>query len=417
MAQLAEARASLKSRKITAAKKKLPEPPFLVPSVLETIISSKHGHLVDVVPGEADTYCAEEAAAHEARTGKMATIITNDSDLLIQASGAQTRVMLLGSLTRSRAPDPIKVEANVYFPAKLAAASGVVNLVPTAFFMSQDYHLSFDAAVAKAKKADLDDNAEFLAFHNELQKLDYDTSTFTTAVNKTLQHMDPRIAELAHQTMPGFPISNTQPASVFLVPLVEDVGRFSAWISGKEIRSAIYRMVLSGSDVRYIQEYTRSGTRCNSENLAPSPDWKAIMLHYEDILSSAKEFMVDYQATAAQRYNYVAMYIAIKAIAERGSKLLSLEELTRVLVKGRLHSREELHVSAMSQAAIYSLRMLKQLLALEKAKGIMDASLAPLDDLLGEMPALAELFEKSVADTTEFWEALAGGLLDNVVQE
>ena len=73
--------------------------------------------------------------------------------------------------------------------------------------------------------------------------------------------------------------------------------------------------------------------------------------------------------------------------------------------------------SAMCQAAIYSFRILKQLLALEKAKGIMDEELAPLVAELEEMPALAELCEKTAADTAGFWGELAEGLLATMVQE
>jgi len=135
MKQLDEAKESFKTGK--ALGKSTPEPPFLVPSVLESIKNSRFGDILTVVPAEADAYCAAEAVVYEASTGKPATIITNDSDLLVQASGAQTRVLLLSSITRSRTPEPLRVEGNFFFPAKLAAAAGVDNLVPTAFFMSQ----------------------------------------------------------------------------------------------------------------------------------------------------------------------------------------------------------------------------------------------------------------------------------------
>jgi hypothetical protein len=416
MKQLAEARVSISAGK--ALGKNTPEPPYLVPAVLESIQHSKFGNRTVVVPAEADTYCADEAIAYEFRTGKMATILTNDSDLLIQASGAQTRVMLLSSLTRSRALDPVRVEANYFLPAKLAAAAGVDDLVPTAFFMSQDYHLSFDAAVAKAKKTSVDKNADFLAFQSELKKPNYSISGFPEAVVKVLQQMDPRVAELAHQTMPGFPHSSDQSANMFLVPLLEDVGRFSAWESGRDIRNAAYRMILSSSrSIREVDEYTRRGTNCSCETHLAGPKWKADLLRYMQMLLGAKEFLESYGASSMQLFNYFAMYITISTFAVRGRSELSPKVVTKVLARGRLRSKEDMHVSAMCQAAIYSLRILKQLLALEKAKGGMDEELMPLHDLLGEMPTLAELFEKSAADSTEFWEELAEGLVGTVVND
>jgi hypothetical protein len=416
MQHLAQAKEQSKLKKTLG--KKTPDPPFLVPSVLESIKNSKFGHLVSVVPAEADTHCADEAMDYEMRTGKMATIITNDSDLLIQGSGAQTRVMLLSSMTRSRAPEPLRIEANVFFPAKMAAAAGVENLVPTAFFMSQDHYLSFDAAVAKAKKNNVENKADFIAFQSELKKPDYSISQFPQKVIKVLQQMDPRIAELAHQMMPGFPHSSKRTANMFLVPLYEDIGRFSAWVSGKDIRDTAYRMILSSSrTVRRVDEYIRRGTTCVPEMHPPGPNWKADLLEYRKMLSDVKVFLGPCNATPAQRFNYIGMYYAIRTLAGRRGRKLSQGEVTRILTGSKLRSKEEVHASAMCQAAIYSFRMLKQLLALESAKGGILIELVPLDDLLGEMPTLAELFEKTAADTAEFWEEFAEGLLATVVEE
>lgn len=416
MKHLDEAKESFKTGK--ALGKTTPDPPFLVPAVLESIKNSRFGDVLAVVPAEADVYCATEAMSYEMSTGMPATIITNDSDLLIQASGAQTRVLLLSSITRSRAPNSPRVEGNFFFPARLATAAGVDNLVQTAFFMSQDYHLSFDAAVAKAKKTSLNDDADFLAFQSELEKPNYNTSGFKDKVIKTLEQMDPRIAELAHQTMPGFPHTPTESANMFLVPLLEDVGRFSAWVSGQDIRDATYRMVLSSSrNVRGIDEYIRRGTNCAPEPHPPAPDWKADLLRISQMLTDVKAFLEPYRATAAQRFNYIAMYYTIKAMATRGSHMLTQQEVSRILAKDRLRSKGEVHASAMCQAAIYSLRMLKQLLALEKAKGGMAKELKALNKALGEMPTLAELFEKSAADTTVFWSELAEGLLGTIDDE
>jgi hypothetical protein len=416
MKHLEEAKESFKKGK--ALGKTTPEPPFLVPSVLESIKNSRFGNVLTVVPAEADFYCATEAIVYETSTGMPATIITNDSDLLIQATGAQTRVLLLSSITRSRAPNPIRVEGSFFFPARMAEAAGVDNLAQTAFFMSQDYHLSFDAAVAKAKRISLDNNANFLAFQSELEKPNYNTSGYKEAVVKTLQQMDPRIAELAHQTMPGFPHAPNESANMFLVPLLEDVGRFTAWASGQDIRDATYRMILSSSrSVRGIDEYIRRGTNCAPEPHPPGPDWKADLVRFSKMLTDVKDFLEPHHATAAQRFNYIAMYYTIKALASRGSHMLTKEEVTRVLAKERQRSVQEMHASAMCQAAIYSMRILKQLLALEKAKGGMAKELKALNKALGEMPTLADLFEKTAADTKKFWSELAEGLLGTIDEE
>lgn len=321
----------------------------------------------------------------------------------------------LKGLTRSRAPDPIKVEANVFFPGQLAAAAGVDGLIPTAFFMNEDYHLSFDAAVAKARKTDVANNQSFIAFRKGLEKPNYSISGFATPVIETLEQMDPRIAELTHQLMPGFPKTPNQPANIFLPPLIEDIGKFSAWVAAQDIREAAYRMILSSTrSARYIAEWTRRGTTAHPHPCPLSPGWRGKLLELKQILEGVLAYPGLELATAAQRFNYTAMYYAVKAFADR-DQVLSRAKILRVLVKGTRHSREELHALAMCQAAIYSLRILRQLLALEKAMNGLDEELAALEGLLGEAPSLAELFEKCAVDSEGFWRELAGGLRDTVV--
>ena len=417
MVQLAVKKEAMKAYKESS--KKMPAPPFLVPVVLEALLASRFSNVVTVVPAEADSYCAEEAAAYEGKTGKMATIITNDSDLLIQASGAQTRIMFLTGLQRSGEPGSLRVEANVYFPAKIAASVGLDNLLLPAFLMNDDRHLTFEAAVAKSKRGNLDNNAGFLAFQRELQKPDYDISELPAPVIETLQRMDPRIAELAHQTMPNYPQPNPQPANMFLVPLIENMDRPSAWMAGHEFRNAAYRMTLSGaSNIVYrVDEWTRRGTTCYADPHPAGLGWKHDLVAFGQMFSDVREFLEGHQATAAQRFKYTAMWYSLTALARRRRRLLSEAEITRVLAGERLGTREEMHASAMCQAAIYSFRILKQLLALEKAKGIMEEELAPLVAELEEMPSLAELCEKGPTDTPGFWRELANGLLQTFDEE
>jgi hypothetical protein len=416
MAQLALKMEAMRAHREVS--KKMPAPPFLVPVVLEAFLASRFSSVVTVVPAEADTYCAEEAAAYEAKTGKMATIITNDSDMFVQASGAQTRIMFLTGLERSGEPGSLRVEANVYFPAKIAASVGLDNLLLPAFLMNDDRHLTFEAAVAKSKRGNLDNNAGFLAFQRELQKPMYDISGLPAPVIETLQRMDPRIAELAHQTMPNYPHPKPQPANMFLVPLIENMNRQSAWMAGQDFRNAAYRMTLSGaSNIVYrVDEFTRRGTTCFADPHPAGLGWKHDLVAFGQMFSNVREFLAGHQATAAQRFKYTAMWYTLTALARR-SRLLSEAEVTRVLAGERLGTREEMHASAMCQAAIYSFRILKQLLALEKAKGIMDEELAPLVAELEEMPSLAELCEKRAADTPGFWRELAEGLLQTFEEE
>lgn len=399
-----------------ALKARLPDPPFVVPVVLEAIRKSRFGKLVTVVPGEADSFCAEEAISYECSTGKMATIITNDSDLLVHSSGKRTRIMLLSGLTRKRTPDPITLEANVFFPAQLAASAGVRSLVPAAYFMSNDHHLSFDAAIAKAKKTDVENDTKFLKFEKELQKPDYTISGLPTPLVDALQRMDPRIAELAHQIMPGFPRLSKQPANIYLVPLTEEVGRFSAWRSGQGVREVAYSMILSGSrDCHVVAEHTRRGVTVYATQYKKKTKWKADLRQFVQILSGVREHLPPDQATAAQRFNYTAMYYSIASFADRGH-VLSREEVINVLTK-EYQSRDEVHASAMCQAALYSFRILKQLIALEKAEKGLCEDLTTMESLLEEMPPLAELLEKGATDTKEFWGELAEGLLGTVVEE
>ena len=70
-----------------AAVTRLPKPPFLVPAVIEALRNSQDwAPLIQVVPGEADTYCAQDVRQNGG------IVLTSDSDLLVQDLGADGRV-------------------------------------------------------------------------------------------------------------------------------------------------------------------------------------------------------------------------------------------------------------------------------------------------------------------------------------
>lgn len=69
--------------------------PFLVPLIIESLLDSRFAARTEVIPEEADPWCAVFARNNEA------LILTDDSDLAIYDIG-NGKVSFLGSLTKQR---------------------------------------------------------------------------------------------------------------------------------------------------------------------------------------------------------------------------------------------------------------------------------------------------------------------------
>ncbi len=362
-----------------------PAPPFMVASAIEylrsqldpvtsiptsrsgptsTTPSSKqapqrHSALIQIVPGEADTYCA----AHAKRTG--AAILTSDSDLLAYDLGSQGSVILLNSLELSALSSEAEdreegMGKQMLCGTRYHALSITSKLALSCSLQRLCFHRSLDPAIGISElklrchgplDAELGSSTEeewrrFMQRYctDGLTHLDDDGGEGDREAQSEkarrggnipqlhFQGLDPRIAELVtqfqgpstHPAHPGRKIRESEAEvedevedehrvlHMYLPFLVEDPSRDSAWSHGRSIRHLAYALLqhymfpfpstptTTGKLRRRprIKEYQRRGARIAGLDIDIDPDIPSHRLdnEIEELLQSFKEHLLTHNA-------------------------------------------------------------------------------------------------------------------------
>jgi len=382
----------------------------MVSVIIESLQKSKYASLTSVVPGEADAFCAEAA-----RQGK-ATILTSDSDLLVHDLGEHGRVILFRDFEIVHLASKGKcIKAVEYFPNGIAARLALPNLVKAAYFMTEDNHRSFTEAVRLAKIQEVTggEYREFeqlygtLPVHSDFA--DTCTRNPTSPFSQVLSTLDPRISELIHQLKPlmeGESMDVDQRSLTMYFPfMIDDPTKTSTWRFGDDIRRVGYSALrLLDPTVVSVEEVERKGTRISSSSV-PLSKIESTLLDARNlvrILEEASQTYSDLSTNAAWRC--FAMETALDWSVRNMKPLPTQHETLTLALTPRTAplTWRAIHAGASVQSVIYSLRIVKQLLAVVvsfcEAMGSYGSEiegLRPLLVLLGSMPDLAAVLEQS----------------------
>ncbi|KAK8042556.1 hypothetical protein PG994_013039 [Apiospora phragmitis] len=241
----------------TGSTQRFPKHPFLVPAVAESVRNSKAWRdLVQVVPGEADTYCAEDIRQNGG------IVLTSDSDLLMEDLGPHGSVAFFWEIGARPEPDETELFALTYSARQLAEQLSLRDSggIPRLAFEMTTRHTGLDEALHFAKANDTTEDVikenyqKFLEEH--LVPQEYISADHP--VISLLTYLDPRISELVVQSLnidletgaDTFP--STGPAataglprgpdkiSMFLPVMVEDNARKSSWTTSEPVRQLCY---------------------------------------------------------------------------------------------------------------------------------------------------------------------------------
>ncbi|KAF3061020.1 hypothetical protein GL218_03456 [Daldinia childiae] len=354
----------------------LPKPPFMVPAVLEALKATKDwGPLVVVVPGEADIFCAQDIRENGG------TLLTNDSDLLIQDLGLNGCVSFFWDVVPV---DPTSKEAGMV-AMKISLHNindrlGLTNLggLPRVAFEKQKGWMSFDAAVQKVRDSHEDTlhSPEYQAFVDELEGKEY--IPIHHPVLAMLSGLDPRISEVVIQILllesteekstelDEKTLRGPETLSIFLPIMVENHDKRSAWTSSTNTRQIGYSILQSLTRQRYskIIEYrtldpstSLTGRQIEIPSLEETVDNCTQLLTVLDKLAEALPSSLQWLAFAVyQDIEWSTSEQRSSLTAELVSKIMSgfkfLEE----------YSWDLIHFTAQVQACLYSLRITKQIL-------------------------------------------------------
>lgn len=372
----------------------------MVPAILDAISDSEYAAITEVVPDEADPYCARAAE------GSGATILTSDSDLLVYDLGDCGAVAFFSSLELKAgigsSDSCSTIDAAVCRPRGLARQLGLKDLQRLAFEIKEDPSLTFLTALGLARLP-ASKPAEVQAFIDQYQtepltincpSIPPSLPTYSTTHKRFL---DPQTSEFLLQAT-----SNPQENLCFYLPtLLDSPPKTSAWTPSTPLRFLAYSYALASSPKHHhhhhsVSEYTRKGAR-----ITPSP---IPLLSTPHLISCATALATRVQALknispnvpTVMAWRLFALHETLIWCSDAGkpspSRSACMRALTGTAAAGTW-MWEDLHLSAQIQAVLYSLRMLEQTLA-AIPPGIESTELAPVQHLsvvLSALPPLAQL--------------------------
>jgi hypothetical protein len=424
----------LKSDQSQSNLRSLPAAPFFVAAVLEAIASSKFVNIVEVVPGEADAYCAAKARLSGG------TVLTNDSDLLIYDLGPDGTVGSLNGLefitnsNISTAKVCVAAQTKVINPRDVARSLGLKDLKDLAYVLKEHPESSFQKAAHEAQHIKLNGAqyqqtlGEYLvepaAFESRMFQQD-----ILTRVRTQTPFLDPRISEFVLQ-------SDSQSASIYLPIMIEDPTRTSAFAASISQRLFAYSCCTFPSKVpgQKVLEYGRKGQRILPTSIELLSDM-GILKHARSLRIRLQKFMTIFsdlpKALIWRIYALAEVYHwyldTARTPPSRDAMITALTGKT----EGRI-TWDDIHLYAQIEATLYSLRMTQQILAFvlpfnpsdEIAPSVMQTLIGLQDDLNDLpllkilMPSRCELSAQTVnVDVDEMLNSLANIIQDDVSQE
>ncbi|KAI5866469.1 XPG domain containing-domain-containing protein [Durotheca rogersii] len=401
---------------------KHPKPPFLIPSVLDALRNSQTwGRLVQVVPGEADTYCAQDIRESGG------TLLTTDSDLLLQDLGLEGKVSLLHDVVLSdddsESPRVMAPQFTLGEINKRLNLKRVGGLLRVAFEMKR-LNTTFESAL-RSIRSDVKrarHSSKYESFVMGFQpKEDLGDNPLVLGM---ISSLDPRTSEIVIQTLlskargalSGVLTTETTEAlreldmlSIFLPVLVENHQKSSAWETSTEVRRIAYgvlrNFLYEKSDAIIEYRAKPSIPKTNTKKSSTSkmgrhinvPDLEE-MAELCASLSDVLKKLTGAFGSLEIRWLAFAIYLDIQwsVSEERGSPsaVLTNEIINRpaeASEDAENYSWDLTHFTAQVQACLFSLRMGKQLLDMLPVPGReLPAPLKQLRDYLAPLPLIQE---------------------------
>ncbi|RYP63975.1 hypothetical protein DL771_009010 [Monosporascus sp. 5C6A] len=384
---------------------KLPKPPFLVPAVIEALTACEDwGPLIQVVPGEADIFCARDVRQNGG------IVLTNDSDLLVQDLGSDGRVSFFWNIAYDRSSGIPALSTSTFSFHGINDQLGIkeVGGLPRVVFERTNSRLWFEEAVEKAKNGtqEILTSLDYLSFMKE-----YEVDECIPADRRVLDAiatLDPRISEIVIQTLvmkeTGLvPDATRKPASrgpealsMFLPVMIENRVSRSCWTASASIRETAYGILQSLSPHRSekIVEYrTLEPSSGHSGRQLGIPGPVETIERCTQLATTLKELR---ERLASPETLWLAFAIMEDVESSASDERISmsvtmLSQATSASEDAYDYSWDFIHYTAQIQASYYSLRILKQILGVVVAlKQDLPETFTELRESLISLPTIAE---------------------------
>jgi hypothetical protein len=368
----------------------LPPPPFLVPAILEALkLSKDYSDMTEVVPGEADLYCARYTKRHGG------VVFTGDSDLLVQDLGFNGAVSFFNDIECS-SDGPGALHTQMYQSTDIAARLGLPKshgLLSLAFEMFMDNHGTFSKLLSQAVilKAIKTWAKEYEEFRKEYIPLNAEVESSIPALG-IFQSLDPRISEIILQFSALAKLAGQDPAArnpkrdlphMFFPFLLDCPVRTSAWEMSTSVRQLACGLInlIVPEDQQYFtviehrrQQKNSIGREWQLPSLSEIPDACMALLNLlkelEEKLPKASEGDLWLAVAICQEMEWSTSLDKTPLCRTVTNQLFNLQE--------KYHKNctwDMIHFLAQIQGSYYSFRILKQVIGVLMSHN--DAPLLP----------------------------------------
>lgn len=402
----------------TAARSRLgtlPPLPFLVPAIIEALADSSYADVVEVVPGEADPFCARFAKEHGS------IVLTGDSDLLVHDVGDKGSVAFFKDFLQD--DETSEVSSLIYQQAVIAERLGLPSpngLQYLAFEMHMEGHGSFKQLVAQAKlkRSSLDHPTAFAEFIREYESIKSNPKTDDSGMTETLQilrKLDPRISEYVLQFTSLARITRYSPFEqtpkdihVFLPFIVDCPVRTNSWeisTPSRQLAYGLINLIVPDPDQRSsVFEHRRLESR-RDQSQSKSKGLEVLLPAISNIPSECTSFLNTIGAIAEKLPSHSSpdYWLAVAVFQElEWAHLHAKPSLTEIViqeVKGDKKNENQylswnmVHFLGHIQASLYSMRTLGQItrLVIVYANRDVPAEILALHQKLGSLPKLSAM--------------------------
>jgi hypothetical protein len=348
---------------------------FLAPALQEALQKSSFAPRTAIVPGEADDWCASHA-----RDNARSIIFTSDTDLVLYHYRPEALVVFLYD-------DDGSAGIKAYAPDEIRNKLQLKNLIPFAFVLrSGPQDTSND--LARNARCVNQDSEEFIDFSRRyVAKIA--APAYLTDTNDSplpLPALDVRVSEFVHQALDG-----SAAPLVYLPLLVEDPNQASAWNIGHDIRTLAYSLIARMT----VHEFRRKAQGIAVQEVAPYSATSIPVPTTE--LERQVSALTDWATSRAVSPELIWPLFALSLVLTELNTPPAIPLVLRVLNNEFDNTWAFLHLMARLQAALYSLRILKQIITVwlklnPTADAKLHTSLNSLSKHMQSFPSIPAMF-------------------------
>ncbi|KAH9871629.1 hypothetical protein J1614_005884 [Plenodomus biglobosus] len=350
---------------------------FLAPALREALAASSYAARTRIVPGEADDWCALYA-----KDVDRSLVFTSDTDLVLYDYPKETLIVFLHDVDLSSG-------IRAYNPDQIREKLQLKSLVPFAYALCQNPQDTANLLVQNARSVCLSSEG-YVDFNRRYTPSDSTSADRRkpTSDSLKLQDLDVRISEYVDQAL-----SSSANPLVYLPLLVEDPGQASAWNMAHDVRKLGYSLLAPVGTV--VHEYRRKSQCISAQEIQT--------FNGAEIISTT--------ADMEQQISGLALWAASKCIKPELLWLLfglslvladlntppAIPLVLRVLNAEFDNTWAFVQLTARLQAALYSLRMLKQILGVKlaqqnKSDSELNGSLNIIKKHMALFPSIVDMF-------------------------